>query len=155
MLLAIYLNDHLAGATVGRELARRSAKNNQSTDYGNALTRLAAEIEEDRQSLLEIMAALEIRRDPIKVAAAWSAEKVGRLKLNGRIRGYSPLSRLVELEALTLGVTGKLGLWRVLDQMQFPAIHDIGLTELQRRAEDQLGRLETCRRRAASDALAS
>lgn len=155
MLLAIYLNDHLAGATLGRELAHRTARNNRSTSYGDALTRLAGEIDEDRQSLLRVMAALKIRRDPVKVAAAWGAEKLGRLKLNGRIRGYSPLSRLVELEALALGVTGKLALWRTVDQMQFPAIHDIDLAELQRRAEDQQGRLETCRLRAASDALAS
>ncbi len=31
--LSIYLNDHLAGATVGVELARRAAGSNRPTDY--------------------------------------------------------------------------------------------------------------------------
>ena len=34
-----------------------------------------------------------------KDGAAWVAEKLGRLKTNGQLTGYSPLSRLVELEA--------------------------------------------------------
>ena len=46
-----------------------------------------------------------------KSAGAWTAEKFGRLKPNGQLTGYSPLSRLVELEGLKLGITGKLGLW--------------------------------------------
>ena len=38
---------------------------------------------------------------------AWSAEKFGRLKLNGQLSGYSPLSRLEELEILALVAEGK------------------------------------------------
>ena len=111
--LAIYLNDHLAGATVGLELARRSAGSNRGSPYGPFLDKLAGEIHEDRESLLEIMRSLQVGVDQVKVSAGWAAEKLGRLKLNGQLLGYSPLSRLVELEALTLGVTGKLGLWRI------------------------------------------
>ena len=44
-------------------------------------------------------------------------EKAGRLKMNGELFEYSPLSRLVEFEGLTLGVTGKLSLWKVLEQL--------------------------------------
>ena len=35
-----------------------------------------------------------------KNAGAWALEKVGRLKLNGELTSYSPLSRVVELEGL-------------------------------------------------------
>ena len=52
----------------------------------------------------------------MKPAVAWIAEKAGRLKLNGQIRGYSPLSRLVELEGLEVGVTGKRSLWQALSR---------------------------------------
>ena len=38
--------------------------------------------------------------DKLKNVAAWGLEKVGRLKLNGELTGYSPLSRMVELEGL-------------------------------------------------------
>ena len=155
MLLAIYLNDHLAGSTVGRELARRAASNNRSTGYGPTLIELAQEIDEDRQSLLRIMEALGVRVDPFKVAAGWSAEKLGRLKLNGRLRGYSPLSRVMELEVLILGVQGKLAMWRALDELTPPppALAGADLGTLQRRAESQLDRLEDCRRRAAAEAF--
>lgn len=36
------------------------------------------------------------------------AEKLGRLKPNGQLHGYSPLSRVIELEGLYLGISGKL-----------------------------------------------
>src|SRR5437763_8564765 len=112
--LPIYLNDHLAAATAGTELAKRAASQNAGSDLGDALSGLSAEIEADRASLLEIMEMLGASRDHTKVAAGWLGEMAGRLKLNGEILRYSPLSPLVEIEALALGVTGKLGLWRAL-----------------------------------------
>ena len=60
------------------------------------------------------MDVLEVGRDRVKVAGGWTAEKVGRLKLNGRFAGYSPLSRVLELEGLIAGVNGKLALWHSL-----------------------------------------
>ncbi len=157
MLLAIYLNDHLAGATVGRELARRAAHSNRDNPaYGAFLDRLAKEIDEDRQSLLAIMGGLNVKVDRLKVLAGWGGEKLGRLKLNGRVRGYSPLSRVVELEGLALGVHGKLSLWRALDRLELgdaAGANDLG--ELQRRAQGQLEQLEEHRLRAVEDALAS
>ncbi len=155
-LLAIYLNDHLAAATGARELVRRAAGANRGSSYEAFIERLAAEIEEDRQSLLAIMRALEVGTDRLKVAGGWSAEKLGRLKLNGRLRGYSPLSRVVELEMLALGVTGKLALWRGLERLQSDqvALAEFDLPLLIRRAESQLDGLETQRLRAVGEALA-
>ena len=115
-LLAIYLNDHLAGATGGVELARRSRASNSGTKLGDALVEICAEIEADRATLERVMEQLEVKRDRTKVAGAWAAEKLGRLKLNGRLTGYSPLSRLVELEMLHIGITGKLQLWQALKE---------------------------------------
>ena len=115
-LIAIYLNDHLAGATGGLELARRALGANRGTEFEAPLERLATEIAEDRAALQDVMTRLEVTQDPLKVWAAWAAEKAGRLKLNGRLAGYSPLSRVVELEMLALGVEGKGALWRALAQ---------------------------------------
>jgi hypothetical protein len=153
--IAIYLNDHLAGATVGAELARRAAGNNRGSPYGQFLEELATEIRADRESLLAIMRSLRVRVDRVKVSAAWAAEKLGRLKLNGRLRGYSPLSRLVELEALTLGVSGKLALWRALDQLepQRPELSKEVLRDLIARAQRQLDSLEQQQRNAVISAL--
>lgn len=158
MLLEIYLNDHLAAATAGRDLARRAAASNRDSEYGPFLQRLADEITEDRESLVSIMRALNVKVDPIKVLVGWGAEKVGRLKLNGRLLGYSPLSRLVELEALSLGVHGKLALWRSLQQLEPTLLLPPGyglLPELVDRARRQLEELEVHRQRASNEALTS
>lgn len=61
-----------------------------------------------------MMKALAVLVRTYKVCAAWIAEKAGRLKLNGRLLTRSPLSRLVELEMLRLGVEGKAAGWRTL-----------------------------------------
>jgi hypothetical protein len=155
MLLAIYLNDHLAGATGGLELAKRAAASNRDTTHGPLLQRLAGEIEEDRETLLEIMRTLGVRVDRIKVLAGWGAEKLGRLKLNGRVRGYSPLSRVVELEGLTLGVHGKRALWHTLAELEpAPAgLAAFDLAALITRAEAQLQELEQHRRQSAAAAF--
>jgi hypothetical protein len=112
--LRIYLNDHLAGATVGVELSKRVLAENRETTFGAALAPLAAEIADDRATLRGLMDRLGAPVDVVKNTAAWSVEKLARLKPNGRIRGYSPLSRLVEIEALITGVEGKASLWRTL-----------------------------------------
>src|SRR5947209_20559101 len=109
-LLTVYLNDHLAAATAARELVKRSLGSSEGK-LADFLGRLATEIEADRETLLEVMDRVGARRDPVKVLAGIVAERVGRLKLNGRILESSPLSRVVELEALALGVEGKRSLW--------------------------------------------
>jgi hypothetical protein len=155
MLLATYLNDHLAGATAGRELARRSAASNEGSPLGDFLKALAVEIDEDREALLGLMAALGIGVDRLKVLGGWTVEKLGRLKPNGRLLGYSPLSRLLELEALSLGVSGKLALWQALQEAERAGQAQSGadLLRLQERAERQLAGLEGHRRQAVAEAL--
>lgn len=154
-LLAIYLNDHLAGATAARELVRRAASSNGGSDYGSFLDRLATDVDEDRDALLEIMRSLGASIDQLKVLGGWGAEKLGRFKLNGRLLGYSPLSRLVELEALALGVRGKLALWRALELLAAdrPELERFELSHLVARAERQLDGLENYRLRAVADAF--
>ena len=153
--LSIYLNDHLAAATAGANLARRTAGNNAGTGYGPVLEEVANEIEEDRAALVDVMERLSVSHDRLKTALAWGAERVGRLKLNGRLLGYSPLSRLEEIEALSLGVEGKLALWRALrsTHVSDPRLADIDLEHLIERARSQRRRLERQRVRAADEAL--
>src|SRR3954452_23602122 len=90
--LAVYLNDHLAGSTAVIELVRRAAREHEGTELGGFLTRLGVEISQDRQALRRVMDAAGARPDGLKILAARAAEKVGRLKLNGRLTGRSPLS---------------------------------------------------------------
>lgn len=153
-LLAIYLQDHMAGAVAGVELARRARGANEGGPYGEELAGLCAEIEADREALAQVMRGLGFRRFPFKEGSAWVGEKLGRLKLNGRITGYSPLSRLIEIEGLVIGVSGKLELWRSLRAVAgSEELEGVELRTLIRRAEDQRHRLERLHERAAADAL--
>jgi hypothetical protein len=154
-LLSIYLNDHLAIATSGRELARRALGSNRRTEFEPFLERLADELEEDRDSLLDIMRRLDVGEDRIKQVLGWALEKAGRLKLNGMLTGYSPLSRVVELEALSIGVTGKLAGWRSLVQVAAsePRLAAIDLGRLIERGERQRAEFEQQRLRAVELAL--
>ena len=121
-LLEIYLADLLAASTAGVALAHRTAASNAGTALGDVLRRLVKEIEDDRRTLQRIVAELGFRESKPKDAVAWVGEKVGRLKLNGQLRGYSPLSRVLELEALSVGVAGKLALWQSLQSV--PALRE-------------------------------
>jgi hypothetical protein len=140
---------------VGIELARRCLNNNRGTEYEPLLRDLTRDIEEDRSELESLMGTLGFPPDRLKQAGAWIAERIGRLKLNGQLTGYSPLSRLVELEGLKLGVTGKLALWQSLKRV---ADHDsrLAVTDFDKlitRAEEQLEGIEEHRRRASDEAL--
>jgi len=153
--LGTYLNDHLGGATAGLELAKRSSGANKGTELGAFLEKLTEEIDQDRETLRSLMRTLAIGEDHVKKLAGWSLEKVGRLKPNGQLRGYSPLSRLIELEGLTGGVSAKRALWLNLERLaerdeRFAAFD---LPELLARADRQLAQLEQQRVSAASDAL--
>ena len=152
--LEIYLADHHAGSTAGLELAKRTARSNRGTPVGEALERLAAEIEADRQTLRRLIETIDARRSRPKDGLAWSVEKLGRLKPNGRLREYSPLSRLEELEGLSLGVAGKRALWDALAALpELRSLAEFDFAALSRRAEQQLVELEGLRRDAAAQAL--
>ncbi len=141
--LSIYLNDHLAGAAAGVELARRMvAGNRDNPELREPLERVCAEIEADRETLERAMESLDVRRSTVKPAAGWLLEKLGRLKLNGRLRGHSPLSRVVELEGLCLGISGKIELWRALEQALGAEWGGFDFRRLAERAERQRATVE-------------
>ena len=150
--IGIYLNDHLAGSVVGGELAKRAASSNSGTELGDFLAELAEEIDDEREVLKSLLDHYGVAQNRFKMPIAWTAEKLGRLKPNGHLTGYSPLSRLVELEGLMLGVTGKLGMWRVLSATQ-SGLESFGLDELIVQAEAQRDGLEKWRLEAAQMAF--
>lgn len=153
-LLAIYLNDHLAGATLGVELARRlRGSNEDDPDFGPVLTEVCAEIEADRETLKAVMDRLEVGQSRFKPLVAALGERLGRLKPNGRLWGYSPLSRLDELELLQIGVAGKRRLWRALERTHADDLPRFDFGGLAERATGQLRDLEALHLKAAVLAL--
>jgi hypothetical protein len=154
-LLRIYLNDHLAGSMAGLELARRARSENEGSPLGDYLGALVSELEEDRATLEGVMSALRLKRDLLKSGLGWVGEKLGRLKLNGQWVGYSPLSRVVELEALCLGAEGRLSMWRTLKRLtrKDERLGRFDFTALIIRAEHQRRNLERLRQQATDDAF--
>jgi hypothetical protein len=132
-LLAIYLNDHLTGATAGLERARHLQRTAQGSELGTALDPVVAEIAEDRESLLEIMRDLGVPVRRYRAGVGWAAEKAGRLKGNGRLLRRSPLSTVLELEALRLGVEGKAAGWQTSGACATPAGRHRGVAHPPRR----------------------
>ncbi len=136
--LPIYLNDHLAGATVGVELARRLHASNRGNEaLAPTLSRVSSEIEADRKTLEDVLDRLGVSRSPLKPAGAWLLERLGRLKPNGHLRGYSPLSRVLELEGLAVGIAAKAELWRTLAGLDLGRRPGVEFETLIARAEKQ------------------
>jgi hypothetical protein len=142
--LRIYLNDQLALGLAWRELARRAARENRGGAAGEALATVARMIAEDVDTFETIMRRLGVRRSSLKTAAAVVAERLARLKLNGRIRSYSPLSRFIELDVLAMGIDGKKLLWTTLRDLAGlgERLPDVDFAELIARAELQRELLE-------------
>jgi hypothetical protein len=149
--LGNYLQDHYAGSAAGIELFRRAAQQQSDPVARTAITEMVEEVENDRAALERFLTAVGSKPDPLKNAGAWLAEKLSRLKPNGELLHRSPLSDVVELEALRLAVEGKAAGWRVLrrlaeDDDRFDRSE---LDQLLKSAADQIDRLEKLRMAAA------
>lgn len=113
-LLRLYLKDHLAGATAGVQRIQRMARAYASTPIGAPLDDLARQITEGREHLLQVMETLHMRPGLLRNALAAIGERLGRLKLNGRLVRRSPMSPLLETELARSAVIGQMGLWQTL-----------------------------------------
>jgi hypothetical protein len=106
-LLGVYVNDHLAAATGGIELVCRMLSVHRGSRWQQPLEQLLDELREERSALLRVTRALGIPVRQYKQVGVWLAEKVSRVKLNGRLVSRSPLSDLIEFEFLASAVRGK------------------------------------------------
>jgi hypothetical protein len=151
----VYLNDHLAGAMFGNDLAAQIATQNEGTPLGDLMQTVAGQIAEDRQALIELMDRLDVSKSTIKQATTWMAEKVSRPKFSGLTSGEPELGTFMALESLALGVQGKLCLWTVLKELadRHPLLGSIDLDVLIDRAKAQHLALERERLAAGARAL--
>jgi glycine/D-amino acid oxidase-like deaminating enzyme/nitrite reductase/ring-hydroxylating ferredoxin subunit len=149
--LGTYLNDHLAGATLGSDHARQLAQHHAADAFGAEMSRIASEIKEDRDTLIELMERLGVSRNPVKAATAWVAEKAGRIKFSGVSSNDEELGDFLALETMSLGVAGKRALWEVLALLAHthPELAQTDFARLIERADRQRAALEDERLRAA------
>ena len=143
----VYLNDHLGGATLGVDLAEQIRDQNEGTPLGELMTSIAPEIEEDRETLLDLMERMGARRTPSsRSRAGWPRRPAGSSSA-ARSSGEPDHGAFMALESLTLGVRGKWCLWTALKEVasQYPALASMDLDVLIHRAEAQHGALEGAR----------
>ncbi len=151
----VYLNDHLGGAMMGSELAEHLQHQNEGSPLGEVMSSISAQIEEDRQTLIDLMERMGTSKNPVKQATTWVAEKASRAKFSGLTSGEDELGTFMALETLTLGVEGKASLWRTLIAAadRYSALRSTDLAGLLERAEAQHKALEDERVAAAKRAL--
>jgi hypothetical protein len=153
--LAIYLNDHLAGATGALELLSDLAEAHAGTPVGANLTQLHNEIEADRQELERLVHRLDIAVSGPRRMGAWLGEKLANVKLQLDDKATGAMRLFEGLEALALGIQGKRGLWRALAVASQSDLDLRGLDyeNLTQRSEDQHRRVELMRLAAAKEAF--
>jgi len=156
-----YLNDHLGGSMLGSALAEQIRERSEGTPLGDLMARIAPEIEADRQTLIDLMEQLGTSRNPVKQATAWMAEKASRVKFAGASSGEPDFGLFMALETLTLGVEGKLSMWKALQEIagEHPTLATANLDGLIARAQSQHDALEgeciSAGRRVLSQAAAN
>jgi hypothetical protein len=153
--LATYLNDHLAGSVGALDLLDHLARESDGEEEVSFFRALHEEIAAEQAQLRALLRELGGEESGVRKAAGWVAEKVTRLKLRWDDPGDDGLRRFEALEALALGITGKLSLWRALAAVGdgIPALQGLDLALLQRRSEDQYAAVERRRLAAAREAF--
>jgi hypothetical protein len=149
-----YLNDHLAGSVGALELIEHWAHRHEGKPLGAFFSDIGTEIRADQGTLRDLMHRLAIAESNVRKAGAWAAEKAGRARLI--IAGDEPgsVGLVLTLEGLIMGVTGKKFMWRVVAARNLPQLSGYDFKKLERRAEQQIERIEVERIRAAQQAFA-
>lgn len=153
-LLGLYLSDHLAGATGGLGRLEQMCEAHQDLPVHDDLVRTREELQEEIDRLREVVDLLGTRPRRLRQATAWAGEKVGRLKLNRRLTGRSPMTPVLELELLRGAVMTKQGLWDVLqDNAEALGLDPQEFADRARTADEQRERLRAMHRQLSPTAF--
>lgn len=149
-----YLNDHLAGSISALEVIAHWVKVCKGERLGSFFLEIEREITADQETLRDVMRTLGVEESKVRKISAWAAEKVGRARLI--VAGDEPggLGLVLTLEGLIMGVTGKKLLWASLAVVKSPPLNGYNFEDLQRRAEQQVERIEAERVTAVRQAFA-
>ncbi|HVL51589.1 MAG TPA: hypothetical protein VM754_08850 [Actinomycetota bacterium] len=113
--LSAYLSDHMAGSSGGVELAQSVAEHNPGNEF---FEQLLKDIKSDQDTLERLMDKVGASESSIKTAGAVAAQKIGStISGSGGSGSTEKLGILREAEMLSLGITGKLSLWQVLEEL--------------------------------------
>ncbi len=155
--LESYLKDHYAGGVAALELIKHSIETHRGTSLAAFFEELHAEVKADHEQLHNLMTALGFDASGVRNAGAWMAEKLSRAKIGFSGGKGNELGLLQALEGLSIGITGKRLLWGALRTVQksLPILQQTDFELLEKRATEQLDRVEAERLAAAETALRS
>ncbi len=151
--LDTYLNDHMAGATAGTNLAKMASEEHQTDEHGPFFSEIYAEIKADKETLQKLMDALTVDDSATKTALAEVGSKLMGPKFTAG--EDDRLNAFVTLETLSIGIEGKVCMWKALKTVvdAYPELQALDLDEFESRAQDQRNRLEDKRNEMAPLAL--
>lgn len=152
-----YLQDHLTGSRGALELLEYLGEHAEDAAFRLDAPALTGEFQDERQVLEGLVSELGGEGLPLlKEVGAWMGEKLSRLKLGGLGGAVQGLPLFEAVEALVLGIRGKIALWDALETVAeendafprraFAALREQGLA--------QFARMETHRLRLARQVLA-
>lgn len=113
-LLAIYLNDHYALLRGALTRAERLTAADGHLPGGAVLREVAELLSDDAGALRSLITGLDLEVRGYKAVLTGVAERLGRFKPNGHLLTRSPLSRVVELDAMRTALQDDAAVWRVL-----------------------------------------
>ena len=151
--LDTYLNDHMAGATAGTNLAKMASEEHQTDEHGPFFSEIYAEISADKDTLGELISALGVEESASKTALAEVGSKLMGPKFTAG--EDDELNAFVTLETLSIGVEGKVCMWKALKTVanDYPAFGEFDIDDLLARATSQREKLEAQRQKIAPQAL--
>jgi hypothetical protein len=153
--LTTYLNDHLAGSVAALEIVDHLTDQTGGPGWDSSLSRLRREIDQDQAVLRRLLKRLGGNESPVRKAAAWLSEKLGEVKLRLDDSGDGEFKMLEGLEALCLGIQGKLALWRALAAAAngISELKELDYPQLERRGTEQFAQADRLRLEIARAAL--
>lgn len=155
--LDAYLNDHRAGATGALNLIRRMQDADDPVTPSAFLKDLGDRVEADLETLEDVMARLDIDHDTARAAAGWVGEHLSRLRLSPAVTGSQHLTHVLELEAISMGIQGKVMLWQSLRRAVGgdSRLLDVDFAELIERGRTQFDEVQSHRLDVAARAFGS
>jgi hypothetical protein len=153
--LTTYLNDHSAGAVAALALMAHVREQHPGTLTATVVGGIHADVESDLLELTRVIDRVGRGDSAARKAVAWMGERMMRLKMlvddssDGALRLYE------SLEAIALGLEGKLALWSALEACaaDVPALRDVDYARLITRGRAQRDALEPVRIEAARAAF--
>lgn len=151
--LGTYLIDHLAGSISASELVRRLVGTDIDPTLISALQQVGDSIARHQQVIRGLLERRGRSQSHGKNMSAWLAEKLVRPAMP--IDGGDEFGLLRALEALLLGMRGRVALWQAIEAIlpSHPELSDLDATGLCHEAEEQVRMMDRKRLEVARLAL--